>query len=132
MEDCNKYNSVANEVNIMEIKKVLAILIIFILVILLVGNTVQAFSVNDLTGTESDAQEIKTVGNKVIQVISVVGSILSVIVIIVLGIKYMVGSVEERAEHKKTMIPYIIGAVLLFAASSVVGIIANIVQNMNM
>ncbi len=123
MEDCNKYNSVANEVNIMEIKKVLAILIIFILVILLVGNTVQAFSVNDLTGTESDAQEIKTVGNKVIQVISVVGSILSVIVIIVLGIKYMVGSVEEKAEYKRTMIPFLIGAIFIFAASSIAGII---------
>ena len=123
MEDCNKYNSVANEVNIMEIKKVLAILIIFILVILLVGNTVQAFSVNDLTGTESDAQEIKTVGNKVIQVISVVGSILSVIVIIVLGIKYMVGSVEEKAEYKRTMIPFLIGAIIIFAASSIAGII---------
>lgn len=123
MEDCNKYNSVANEVNIMEIKKVLAILIIFILVILLVGNTVQAFSVNHLTGTESDAQEIKTVGNKVIQVISVVGSILSVIVIIVLGIKYMVGSVEEKAEYKRTMIPFLIGAIFIFAASSIAGII---------
>ena len=123
MEDCNKYNSVANEVNIMEIKKVLAILIIFILVILLVGNTVQAFSVNDLTGTESDAQEIKTVGNKVIQVISVVGSILSVIVIIFLGIKYMVGSVEEKAEYKRTMIPFLIGAIFIFAASSIAGII---------
>ncbi len=123
MEDCNKYNSIANEVNIMEIKKVLAILIIFILVILLVGNTVQAFSVNDLTGTESDAQEIKTVGNKVIQVISVVGSILSVIVIIVLGIKYMVGSVEEKAEYKRTMIPFLIGAIFIFAASSIAGII---------
>ena len=110
MEDCNKYNSVANEVNIMEIKKVLAILIIFILVILLVGNTVQAFSVNDLTGTESDAQEIKTVGNKVIQVISV-------------GIKYMVGSVEEKAEYKRTMIPFLIGAIFIFAASSIAGII---------
>lgn len=107
----------------MEIKKVLAILIIFILVILLVGNTVQAFSVNDLTGTESDAQEIKTVGNKVIQVISVVGSILSVIVIIVLGIKYMVGSVEEKAEYKRTMIPFLIGAIFIFAASSIAGII---------
>ena len=123
MENCNNYNSIANEVNIMNIKKVVLALIIFSLIILIVGNTVQAFSVNDLTGTESDAQEIKTVGNKVIQVISVVGSILSVIVIIVLGIKYMVGSVEEKAEYKRTMIPFLIGAIFIFAASSIAGII---------
>ena len=36
----------------------------------------------------------------------------------VLGIKYMMGSAEEKAEYKKTFIPYIIGAVLLFAASA--------------
>ena len=34
----------------------------------------------------------------------------------VIGIKYMMGSAEEKAEYKKTMIPYLIGAVLLFAA----------------
>lgn len=128
MEDCNKYNSVANEVNIMEIKKVLAILIIFILVILLVGNTVQAFSVNDLTGTESDAQEIKTVGNKVIQVISVVGSILSVIVIIVLGIKYMVGSVEEKAEYKKLVYPYLIGCVAVYGSFGIWKLVVEILK----
>ena len=30
---------------------------------------------------------------------------------------------EEKAEYKKTMIPYIIGAVLIFAASNVAGMI---------
>ena len=37
-------------------------------------------------------------------------------ILMVLGIKYMMGSAEEKAEYKKTMIPYLIGAVLLFAA----------------
>ena len=37
----------------------------------------------------------------------------SVITLVVLGIKYMVGSIEERAEYKKSMIPYLIGAFLI-------------------
>lgn len=69
--------------------------------------------------------------NSIIGTIVTVGVIISAITLCILGIKYMVGSVEERAEYKKTMIPYIIGAVLLFATSSVVGIIANIVQGIN-
>ena len=69
--------------------------------------------------------------NSIIGTIITVGVIISVVTLCILGIKYMVGSVEERAEYKKTMIPYIIGAVLLFATSSIVGIIANIVQSMN-
>lgn len=107
----------------MRLKKILIILTIFILIILLIGNTVQAFNINDMKGTSSDAQEIKTVGNKVIQILSIIGSILSVIVIIVLGIKYMMGSVEEKAEYKRTLLPYLIGAAFIFAASSIAGIV---------
>lgn len=82
--------------------------------------------------SSEDANVITGRVNSIIGVIVTVGVIISAITLCILGIKYMVGSVEERAEYKKTMIPYIIGAVLLFAASSVVGIIANIVQNVNM
>ena len=42
----------------------------------------------------------------------------------VLGVRYMMGSAEEKAEYKKVMIPYLIGAVLLFAAVNLAGWIA--------
>ena len=53
-------------------------------------------------------------------------SVLSVIVLIILGLKYMMGSVEEKAEYKKSFMPYIIGAALVFAASTIAGIVYNI------
>ena len=34
----------------------------------------------------------------------------------------MVGSVEERAEYKKAMMPYVIGAVMVFAITNLLGI----------
>ena len=40
-----------------------------------------------------------------------------------LGIKYMMGSASEKAEYKKTMIPYVVGVVLLFSAAIIVQII---------
>ena len=40
----------------------------------------------------------------------------------------MIGSVEEKAEYKKSMIPYIIGVFLLLATSTIVGIIARLTQ----
>lgn len=52
-------------------------------------------------------------------IIQVIGSVLAVIIIIVIGIKYMVGSVEQKAEYKKTFMLYLIGAILLFAGSSI-------------
>ena len=81
--------------------------------------------------TTGDTQTAINKISPIISYITGIGMAVSVITLVVLGIKYMVGSIEERAEYKKTMIPYIIGAVLLFSTSSIVGIIANIVQNMN-
>lgn len=72
----------------------------------------------ELTETESTSaiQKIKPI----IEIITGIGMAVSVITLIVLGIKYMIGSIEEKAEYKKSMIPYLIGAVMIFAISSVV------------
>lgn len=82
--------------------------------------------------TNGDVNAITNKANNIIGAIVTVGVIISAITLGVLGVKYMIGSVEEKAEYKKSMIPYIIGAVLLFACSTVVSIIANIVQNTNL
>lgn len=63
-------------------------------------------------------QKVKDVGNSVTSIIRIVGTIIAVAILIVLGIKYMMGSAEEKAEYKKTLFPYIVGAVLIFAASN--------------
>lgn len=43
----------------------------------------------------------------------------------ILGIKYMMGSAEERANYKRSMIPFVIGAILLFAAVNLTAFFAN-------
>ena len=67
-------------------------------------------------------------GNQIATIIRVVGIILSVIILMILGIKYMMGSASEKAEYKKTMIPYVIGAVVLFGASALAGAIVQLAQ----
>ena len=49
--------------------------------------------------------------------------ILSIIVIGLLGIKYMTGSVEEKADYKKSMIPFLIGTVLIVAVGTIIRIV---------
>ena len=44
----------------------------------------------------------------ILGVVQTVGSLIAIISLIVLGIKYMMGSVEEKAEYKKTLMPYFI------------------------
>ena len=74
--------------------------------------------------TDADGMEnVKGLGGKIVGLIRVTGTILSVGILIVLGIKYMMGSAEEKAEYKKTLFPYFIGAVLIFAASNLATVI---------
>ena len=47
---------------------------------------------------------------------------------ILLGVKYMLGSVEEKAEYKKSLFPYMIGAVFVFGASTIAGIVYSMVK----
>lgn len=67
--------------------------------------------------TKINANQVTDFSNGVINIISLVGSAVAIIALIVLGIKYMMGSAEEKAEYKKTLLPYIIGAVMVFGAS---------------
>ena len=71
------------------------------------------------TGTD----KVKTIGGKIVGIIQVVGTISAVAILIALGIKYMMGSAEERAEYKKTLFPYFIGAVLIFGAANLAQIV---------
>ena len=104
--------------------------IIIAMMIIVMGTTVFAAGVqggtnpSDLTGqTVSGTTGITNLGNKIITIISTVGSVAAVIVLIVLGLKYMMGSAEEKAEYKKTLMPYVIGAALVFAASTIAGML---------
>ncbi len=73
---------------------------------------------------------VTNLGGQIITIISTIGSIVSVVILIILGLKYMMGSAEEKAEYKKTLLPYIIGAGLVFAASAIAGIVFSFMQNL--
>ena len=67
----------------------------------------------------SNTEGLVNVGGNIVSIITTIGIIVAVIVLLVLGIKYMMGSAAEKAEYKKTMIPYLVGAVLIFGASAI-------------
>ena len=64
-------------------------------------------------------------------IIGVVGVMVLVATLIVLGIKYMTGSVSEKAEYKKSMIPYIVGATIFFAITQILSIILELTEAFN-
>ena len=67
--------------------------------------------------------------NKIIGLLQIVGTGISIIVVTMLGIKYIMASPGEKAETKKQIMPIIIGCVLVFGGVNVVAIIARFVTN---
>lgn len=82
---------------------------------------------NNLKGTTSNAQtDVMNIGNQIIGIITTVGVVVAVVILLVLGIKYMMGSASEKAEYKKTMIPYLVGAILIFGASAITKVVVSL------
>lgn len=59
---------------------------------------------------------IKTEFNKIYNILFALGVVLTVIIGAALGIKFMFGSVEDQAKVKETLIPYVVGCVIIFSA----------------
>ena len=118
-----------------KLTKIMSVLLIAVMLIS-VSSTVLAavtgaVTPGDVTGTDvSGIEGVTNVGNQLVTILTTIGIIASVIVLIVLGIKYMMGSAEEKAEYKKTMMPYVIGAALVFAASAIANILYNFLGNL--
>lgn len=101
--------------------KIISIITILLCVIMAASTCFAELDPKNINGKDSktDVNAIGNIGNSIATIIRNVGIVAAVIILMVLGIKYMMGSAEEKAEYKKTMIPYLVGAIVLFAASAI-------------
>ncbi len=116
-----------------KITKILTIVMVVMMLATICTNVFAAVGVDPSNWT-GNANGINTTGvdkwvNNIINLVATIGSGAAIIILIVLGVKYMMGSAEEKAEYKKTLLPYIIGAVFVFGASALTGIIYNFIIN---
>ena len=68
--------------------------------------------------------------NTLYNILLVMGIIVAIMVGLFLGIKFIAGSIEEKAEIKGMVIPYIIGCVVVFGAFTIWKIIVDLLQSM--
>lgn len=117
-------------------KKTIKILLVLISIILIFSiNAIQVYALVDPM-TDPDAwapgamtetsTHFEPIVKNVLGVINAVGVVISVVVLMAIGIKYMMGSVEEKAEYKKTMMGYAIGALMLFSLTTIPNILYTI------
>lgn len=119
-------------------KKFLIGISLILVLIMIFGNFSYAKGVDDLglgsldnynPGGMSGYTKVAEKAGGVLNIIQIIGIVLSIIVLIALGIKYMLGSVEQKAEFKHTMIPYLIGVAILFTGSFLPAFIYNLTND---
>lgn len=122
-----------NKINNNAFTKIVSIILIALfLIYLFIANTYATINPDYFKPTSGGgSQKLNSKAGEVLGAVQLIGSIVSVITLAVIGIKYMVGSVEEKAEYKKTMLPYLIGAILVFATTNLVQIIYEIGKDIN-
>lgn len=103
--------------------KLIRILII-IFSILLLANVSLASQLPQATPPDQKiSNTISNTTNAILSTVQLVGTVVAVIMIMVIAIKYFSAAPGEKAELKKKLVVYIVGAVILFAATGIIQIV---------
>lgn len=107
------------------VKKVFLILLIITLLICSTS-IVQARSISDIIKGADDfvsggsdkisGDKLKELSDIIYNVLLIIGTVIAVIIGAVLGIQFITGSVEQKAKVKDSLIPFVVGCVIIFGA----------------
>lgn len=112
--------------------KILTVMLLAITLVMFFSSNVLAASTSKASGLISNIEKatnnaeskvdtgkfVATAG-RIIVLLRNFSIIAGVILIIVLGVKYMMGSVEQKSDYQKSFVPLIIGIVLVIGATSI-------------
>ena len=122
--------------------KIMAVALIVVMAVTLMATRVnatmsfdEARETDTVTSGAQDTSGAATSINAIIQALltiaQVVGVGVAVIMLIVLAIKYISAAPGDKADIKKHAVPYIVGAVCLFAGAGILQIIETFANNLN-
>ena len=103
-----------------------------VLVLFLIGIIATSLSVvfgADIPTAGSDksgaASSVQSIVGALIFIIQIIAFAAAVIMLMFLGIKYITASPDGKAEIKKSSVQYVVGAIILFAATGILQIVRN-------
>ena len=119
----------------MNTKRLFKIITIVVLAVIMIGafsNTAHAAvnwanSAKTFAETNGDTNvnnSAKTIVGAIIGAVRIIAVGVAVIMLAVLAMKYMMSAPGDKADIKKHAVVYVVGAVILFAVSGILGIIA--------
>ena len=66
-----------------------------------------------------NVDNVKAASNSLFNIFSVVGTVIVIAVGLVLGLQFIMGSIEEKVKVKEALIPYSIGSIVIFGAFAI-------------
>lgn len=76
-----------------------------------------------------DKGSLKNASSSIYNILLICGMIVAVLIGSIMGIKFMIGSVEEKAEIKAALVPFAIGCIVVFGAFGIWKIVVTIGNN---
>ena len=76
-----------------------------------------------------DKGSLQNASSSIYNILLICGMIVAVLIGAILGIKFMIGSVEEKAEIKAALVPFVIGCILVVSTTTIVSFIYNAVKD---
>ena len=107
-------------INIKKILYIALVIILFAFNLIYCCNAAVIVDPNYSISEEPLPSEINNGAGVVLAAVRIFGTVASVLILAVIGIQYMTSSPEGKADYKKNMYPYIVGAVLLFMGTWIV------------
>ena len=80
--------------------------------------------------TSIDYGKLQNTSNEIYNILLTCAVIVAVIISAILGIKFMLGSMEEKAQIKEALIPFVIGCIVAFGAFGIWKIFITIGNNL--
>lgn len=74
----------------------------------------------------STATSISTITDRIFATVATVANVCAIAAIVIMGLKYMFTSADERANLKQRMVPLIIGLGLIYASTQILGFIVSV------
>ena len=114
-----------------KVMKIVALLLAVVFVVALAGSTfaVDPSTISVVEDNTGAASSIKNIIGIIINLVQIIGTGVAIIMLVVLAIKYISAAPGDKAEIKKHAVIYIVGAVVLFAATGILQIIKNFAGN---
>ena len=115
----------------MNTKKLTKIVTFVVIISALLSAVNMVLGVTIPTGTTAAADQLSNITSNVIGIAQFICYAAAVIMLMGLGIKYITAAPEAKADIKKMAVYYVIGAILVFAAGTVLGVIQNVGSKIN-